>query len=98
LKCSADPRGTLERLQGKQGVIAALIEGRVDLFEATAKFRILSEDTTCNSEQLCRSVIGWVHLALCDRPERAEAVTGALEQELDLYLSRHAAGRRTAFN
>jgi hypothetical protein len=43
-------------------------------------------------EALCRSVIGWVHLALSDRPERAEAVSGRLECELQSHLARFGFG------
>src|SRR5947209_19057845 len=94
-------RLALERLRVKQQVIAELIGGRLQLLEATARFRdaqrlpgrdragaqrlAFAED----GELLCRTVIGWAHLALSDRPERAETFSEGLEQELQAHLARH---------
>src|SRR5262249_31304307 len=57
----------------KQEAVAALIAGRLTLLEAAATFRAAGcPRPDADGESACRSVIGWVHLALCDRPERAE--------------------------
>jgi hypothetical protein len=92
----------LQRLQAKQQIIAELIEGRLHLLEATVRFRAAAQTagaaegrelpgTKCpeDGEELCRSVIGWAHLALRDRPERAEAFSDQLERELQAHLARH---------
>jgi hypothetical protein len=79
----------LQRLEGKQQVIADLIAGRLDLLEAAARFGRLEKGSPGEDEQLCRRVIGWVDLALSDRPERAEALTERLERELAAHLGRH---------
>jgi hypothetical protein len=81
-------RQALQRLQGKKEIIAELIGGRLALLEATARFRSLS-DNERSEEAACREVIGWAHLALCDRPEKADSLSCQLEQELERHLSRH---------
>jgi hypothetical protein len=77
----------LQRLEAKQRVIADLIGGRLTLFEAAARFRRASGGG--DGEALCRAVIGWAHLALSDRPERAEVFSEVLENELQAHLARH---------
>jgi hypothetical protein len=88
----------LRRLQAKQQIISDLIDGRVHLLEATARFRAAAQTsatepagTRCpaDGEELCRTVIGWAHLALRDRPERAEAFSDQLERELQAHVERH---------
>jgi hypothetical protein len=81
-------RQALRRLQAKQSIIAELIGGRLALPEATERFRALSADGR-GDEAAGREVIGWVNLALGDRPERAEAFASGLEQELERYLTSH---------
>ena len=44
--------------------------------------------TELDGKTLCRSAIGWVSLALNDRRERAELVTGLPERELQNDLIR----------
>ena len=82
-----------------------MIEGRLSLLEAAAWFRAAGLGSPVadprsvpahEAESLCRSVIGWVHLALCDRPERAERVSGMLELELEGYLDPFRRGRLPA--
>ena len=75
------PRTLLAGLSQKQQVVADVIAGRLTLHEAAARFRAASGDAG-DGETLCRSVIGWVHLALRDHPERADRVAGRLEREL----------------
>jgi hypothetical protein len=84
---TAAPRALLAGLQLRQQAVVAVIDGRMSLWEAAARFRS-SQRTPADGEALCRSVIGWVGLALSDRPERAELVTRRLEQELQGYLDR----------
>src|SRR5439155_11154285 len=80
----------------KQAIIADLIGGRLRLLEATARFLQASGAEPADRgepgpEDWCRTVIGWAHLALSDRPERAEVVSENLEQELQNHLARHGA-------
>jgi hypothetical protein len=87
-------RRALQRLRAKQEIIADVIAGRLPLLEATARFgAALSAGGAApeDGEGVCRSVIGWVHLALCDWPERAEALTDELERQLQSHLARHGA-------
>jgi hypothetical protein len=101
-------RRALARLETKQQIIADLIEGRLTLLEATARFRAVQRGSGGGSGALCRllanagsedgehlmrAVIGWVCLALSDRPERAEALSGELERELQNHLAQHGAVR-----
>jgi hypothetical protein len=81
----------LRRLQQKQQIIGELINGRLDLLEAGSRFLAAEkngEPEYRNAEEVCRAVIGWVHLALNDRPERAEALSQELEHQLQIHLSR----------
>jgi len=84
----------LTGLRQKQWAVAGVIAGRLSLLEAAAWFRAaglgidLGQVPAAEAESLCRSVIGWVHLALSDRPERAEAVSARLECELQTHLAR----------
>jgi hypothetical protein len=41
-----------------------------------------------DNENVCRTVIGWVHLALENRPEEAERITERLERELQICIDR----------
>jgi hypothetical protein len=89
-------RRALERVEAKQQAVADLIDRRTDLLEAAARFHaagLAPSDVVGDGERLCRSVIGWVYLALSDRPERAEALSDELERELQVVLSRHGAVR-----
>jgi hypothetical protein len=80
-------RLALQRLEVKQRVITDLIAGRLSLLEATARFRAVQSERAPSGAAAARAVIGWVHLALCDRPERAEAVSEELEQQLCDHLT-----------
>jgi hypothetical protein len=82
-------RQALARLQAKQQAVADLIAGRADLLQAAARFRAALPGGAADGEPVCRAVIGWAYLALSDRPERAEALTDALERQLTDVLSRH---------
>jgi hypothetical protein len=99
---TGDRRNPLAGLVQKQRAVVGVIEGRLSLLEAAAWFRAAGLGSSVadprsvppgEAESLCRSVIGWVHLALCDRPERAESVSGELERELEGYLDRLGPGR-----
>jgi hypothetical protein len=85
----------LQRVRIKQDIVAQLIGGRLSLFEAARRFQAAQGGTWSEekSEELCRMVIGWAHLALSDWPERAEAVSAALERQLNSHLSRNGTVR-----
>lgn len=78
----------LGRVRAKEEVVAQLVAGRLPLFEAAARFRELSDAAAESGERVCRTVIGWAHLALRDHPERAERLSNDLEQELQEHLKR----------
>jgi hypothetical protein len=97
------PRAVLQGLQQKQQIINAVIEGHIPLWEAADRFQdahraaslCLETATgvpsrTIDNETACRAVIGWVWLALSDRPEQAERVSERLEGELRELLNRGA--------
>jgi hypothetical protein len=94
-------RAVLRGLHVKKAIVNQLIEGRLPFLEAAAQFQVaqrlsspcLEHATgvpggTGDSEAICRALIGWVHLALSDRPEQAELVSDRLERELQGYLER----------
>jgi hypothetical protein len=89
-------RLALQRLEAKQQIIQELVHGRVQLLEAATRFQTVSRQSAETwrepvvSEHLCRTLIGWAHLALSDRPEVADAVSERLEAELNDYLQRQA--------
>src|SRR5436190_3370360 len=95
----------LRCLAVKQAIVADLISGRLPLVEATARFRRADGASPVAGgpgrpepadEEWCRTVIGWAHLALSDRPERAEALSEHLEEELQSHLARHGTVRLPA--
>jgi hypothetical protein len=43
-----------------------------------------------DSESTCRTIIGWVCLALSDRPEQADRISERLESELRDALNKNA--------
>ena len=86
-------------LQQKQAIINQVIEGRLPLWEAASRFqaahqaaRVCLETATgvpshsIDGEAVCRTIIGWVCLALSDRPEHADRVSERLEGELREFL------------
>ena len=80
----------LKRLDAKQDIIRQLIDGRLHLIEAAECFRELTRPAASSQsdEDVCRALIGWVYLALCERPERAESLSSQLEAELAAHLQR----------
>lgn len=92
-------------LRQKQQIVSRLIEGRLCLTEAAAGFRAATNAAgssgaagilnplPSDGESICRTVIGWVHLALADRPEQADAVSARLESELQAQLDRFGSVR-----
>ena len=95
------PSEVLENLQRKKQIINELIAGSLELVEAATRFRpIHCASADClgdatgiatmltDNEYLCRTMIGWVHLALNQRPEMAERVSERLERELQHHLDR----------
>jgi hypothetical protein len=90
----ADPGQVLRCIQTKLAIIAEVVSGRLPLLEAAARFHREGAAgqpgaVPENGEDCCREVIGWAHLALSERPERAEAVSRQLEQQLRSHLDRH---------
>ena len=88
----------LQRLDAKKEIIGQIIDGRLHLVEAAGAFRELNPFASNTStgrvrkesdEDLCRSLIGWVHLALSERPERADSISDRLEAELADHLKQH---------
>lgn len=85
----------------RRKVIAALIDGRVSLLEATAQFHQLNATSPrpvsllgfgvqgdSHEERLCRQVIHYAEGALYRQwPERADPVIAALEAELAAHLA-----------
>jgi hypothetical protein len=72
----------------KEQAVADVIAGRATLLEAATRFRRADgAGPEADGEIACRAVIGWVHLALSHRPERAERVAGRLERELQYTLA-----------
>jgi hypothetical protein len=72
----------------KEQAVADVTAGRATPLEAATRFR--RADGTgpeADGETACRAVIGWVHLALSHRPERAERVAGRLERELQYAIA-----------
>jgi hypothetical protein len=83
------PNAILTRLSEQERAVADLIAGRSSLLEAAGRFRAAAGARSgADGEEACRTVIGWVHLALRDRPERADRVAGRLERELQSSLAR----------
>src|SRR5579871_4903527 len=88
--CVLPSSPVLARLRAKQLAVGQVIAGTMSLTEAAACFGTGEKNVTGrDGERLCRTVIGWVHLALSDRPEQAEAVSERLEDELRTVLARH---------
>lgn len=93
-----------ERLDAKLETTIAVIEGRVSLLSAAARFGQLNRQhppsmrhlhlfTSGNSEneKLCRQVIGWVSNQLPFRRTESEAerVVDRLEKQLQAHLEKH---------
>jgi len=96
LAARTEHQQALRRIAQKQAIIADLIGGRLCLVEATARFLQAGGAESAGrgepiGEDWCRTVIGWAHLALSDRPERADVVSETLEQELQTHLARRGA-------
>ena len=97
------PKAVLLGLQQKQAIINEVIGGHLPLWEAAGRFQAAHQaarvcletatgvpNHTIDGEAVCRTIIGWVYLALSDRPEHADKVSERLEGELRDYLSRNA--------
>jgi hypothetical protein len=97
------PKAVLLGLQQKQAIITEVIDGHLPLWEAAGRFqvahqaaRVCLETATgvpthsIDGETVCRTIIGWVYLALSDRPEHADRVSERLEVELREQLNKNA--------
>jgi hypothetical protein len=100
----AMPKAVLAGLQQKQAIINQVIEGHLALWEAAGRFQLahraagvcLEHATgvpshSIDGEEVCRTIIGWIYLALSDRPEHADRVSERLECELREQLKNNAA-------
>jgi hypothetical protein len=100
---TALPNAVLMGLRQKQAIINQVIEGRLALWEAAGRFqdahqaaRVCLERATgvpncsIDGEAVCRTIIGWVHLTLSDRPEHADRISERLECELREFLKKSA--------
>jgi hypothetical protein len=76
---------TMKNLEAKKQIVNQVIDGRLPLFEAAARFQAIS-GSVGDGELACRTLIGWVALALSDRPEQADTIADRLERELQKYL------------
>lgn len=94
------PNAVLLGLQQKQQIINAVIEGHIPLWEAASRFQVAHRaasqcletatgvpSRTIDNESACRALIGWVWLALSDRPEQADRVSERLEGELSEHMN-----------
>jgi hypothetical protein len=94
------PRAVLQGLQQKQQIITAVIDGHLPLWEAGTRFQAAHRAAsqcletatgvpcqTIDNESACRALIGWVWLALSERPEQADRVSERLEGELREHLT-----------
>lgn len=90
----------LRQVQVRQQVIERLIAGNLSLGQAAREFYAQrprnwlegknpvakAVPTADDNEWELRTILGWVQLALADRPEQAESVLARLEGELQLCL------------
>ena len=96
---TALPKAVLLGLQQKQRIIVQVIDGHLPLWEAATEFQaahraagVCLESATgvpghsIDGEAVCRTIIGWVHLTLSDRPEQADRISERLESELRDHL------------
>ena len=92
----------LQCLVAKQQIIRQVIEGRLELWDAASQFHAVHRVAAAcieratgmptahsDTENLCRTVIGWVYLSLSNRPEEAERVSGRLDRELQCHLAKN---------
>ena len=91
------------RIQEKDRIAGKLIDGRLTLFEAAARFGRLNAEppapplalslfypSDSEEERLCRQVIGWASRKLeKSEPGRATDFAGACEEELRRHKERH---------
>lgn len=96
------PKAVLLGLQEKRAIINQVIEGHLPLWEAAGQFQAAHQAArlcleratgfpghTIDGEAVCRTIIGWVCLALSDRPEQADRVSERLEGELRELLKKN---------
>jgi hypothetical protein len=78
----------LSGVRAKQHIISRLIDGELTLMEAAVRFFQADRASRPgrpvppDGEEVCRTVIGWAHLALADRPEQADTLGERLEADL----------------
>jgi len=95
------PKAVLLGLQQKQAIISEVIGGHLPLWDAAGQFQAAHQAAclcleaatgvpshSIDGEAVCRQIIGWVYLALSDRPEQADRVSERLEGELRETLTK----------
>jgi hypothetical protein len=100
------PKAVFLGLKQKQAIINEVIDGHLPLWEAASQFQVAHQAArvclekatgvpghTIDGETVCRTIIGWVYLALIDRPEQADRVSERLESELRETLRNNAPAR-----
>jgi len=96
------PKAVLAGLLQKQAIINQVIDGKLPLWEAAGRFSLAHRaaiacleratgvpNHSIDGEEVCRTIIGWVYLALSDRPEHADRVSERLECELREQLKKN---------
>jgi hypothetical protein len=95
------------RLRAKHEITCELLEGRLSLFEAAARFGKLEEQTSeyigysrdphpgeTVEERLCRQVIMWANQEAAVRPYgEPQLRVGRLQEELQEHIRQHSAVR-----
>jgi hypothetical protein len=97
------PKAVASGLQQKLSIINQVIERKLPLWEAAGRFQAAHQaacacleratgvpNNQSDAEAACRTIIGWVHLTLSDRPEQADRVSERLECELRDFLKKNA--------
>ena len=97
------PKAVMQGLQQKRAIIHEVIDGHLPLWEAAGRFQAAHQAArvcleratgvpghTIDNEAVCRTIIGWVYLALLERPEQADRVSERLEGELREQLTKNA--------
>jgi hypothetical protein len=95
-------KAVFQGLQQKQTIINQVIDGRLPLEEAAGRFQAAHQaagmclekatgvpNRSIDNENVCRTIIGWVYLALSDRPEHADRISEKLEVELREMLKKN---------
>lgn len=101
----AQDQAVLERIAARYRIVDALLEGRLTLRQAAARFRQLNPSSAeapwlpvtyparSEEERCCRQVMVYARHVLRNRPEEAQRILPRLEAELQAYLESNGAAR-----